>query len=74
MATLILANQADINPQPDGKELISLKWFSLTEARNAVNQTNHQEKAILLLKSLDACEKDLIGTTLEIKKAVPMKD
>jgi ADP-ribose pyrophosphatase YjhB (NUDIX family) len=61
MATMLLANQSDISPRPDGKEVIDLKWFPLTDARRIIAETNHANKASLLLRSLDACEKDLRG-------------
>jgi ADP-ribose pyrophosphatase YjhB (NUDIX family) len=65
MATMLLANQSDITPHADGKELIDLRWFPLAAARQAIAETNHPEKSELLLKSLDACEKDLTGVKRE---------
>lgn len=62
MATMLLADQSDIDPRPDGKEITDLRWFSLADARRVISETNHADKASLLLKSLDACENDLRGT------------
>jgi ADP-ribose pyrophosphatase YjhB (NUDIX family) len=64
MATVLVADRADIKPKSDGKELIDIAWYTIAEARNVISRTNHADKARLLLKLLDECEKDLVGATL----------
>jgi hypothetical protein len=66
-ATLLLANQSDINPKADGKELIRLKWFTFEEARLAILETNHANKAELLTHGLEEAERDLKGATRFIR-------
>ncbi len=61
MATILLSSQSNINPKPDGNELIKLKWFTFAEAEKVIQETNHEEKAVLLMKSLDACRRDVLG-------------
>jgi len=61
MATVILKNKNDISPQPDGKEIIDLEWFSFPDAEKLITETNHPEKAALLLKSLEFCLTDIRG-------------
>jgi len=61
MATILIKSKDDISPQPDGKELIDLKWFSFPDAKKLIRETNHPEKATLLLKSFDFCLSDICG-------------
>jgi hypothetical protein len=61
MATVLLRDRTDINPVPDGKELVDLRWFTVADAADAFRRTNHPEKSALLLKSLEACKQDLLG-------------
>lgn len=63
MTTVLVSEQTDISPKPDGRELLSLEWHSFEHARTLILQTNHSDKAQLLLKLLDACERDLCGAT-----------
>lgn len=61
MATILVANQNDVSPKADGRELLACAWYSLSDARRVIRETNHFEKAKLLLTLLDACERDLLG-------------
>jgi hypothetical protein len=61
-AVLILDNQEQLNFKPDGKELLDLRWFRFPQARVFIKETNHPEKAQLLLDALRECEEhDLRG-------------
>lgn len=61
MATVILRSRDDIAPVADGKEIIELDWFFLEDARRVVRQTNHPEKAGLLMQAIRMCSQDLSG-------------
>jgi len=61
MATVLLRDQTDIKPVPDGKELVDLRWFTFADAEEAFRKTNHPEKSELLLKSMGDCRRDLLG-------------
>jgi len=61
MATVLLLEQSDISPRPDGKELLEVRWFAFAEAAEAIRRTNHPEKADLLLKALELCRRDVLG-------------
>ena len=61
MAPVIISSQSDIKPKPDGKEIIELKWYSFEDAISVIKDTNHMEKAMLLVSSIKACRKDLMG-------------
>ena len=61
MAPVLLDNQDAIKFKPDGKEILELKWCSFNEAKKLIKDSNHDSKAELLLKSLDACEKHVTG-------------
>ncbi len=61
MASILVANQTDISPKADGREMLGFAWYSLPEARRVIRETNHVEKSNLLLKLIDACERDLRG-------------
>lgn len=63
MATVIIGSRDAITPKADGKELLDLRWFPLSHARQAILETNHPEKASLLDKCLDWCKRDLEGAT-----------
>lgn len=63
-ASLILMNQKDIKPKADGKELIDFKWFTFDDASRVVRETNHTNKAELLICGLEDAERDLKGATL----------
>ena len=66
MATILVANRDDVAPKPDGRELLAFRWYSLPEARQVIRETNHAEKAKLLLRLLDACDRDLRGATRNV--------
>ena len=59
MATILITTRRDIAPRANGKELLDLKWFTFEEARDMIKAKNRPEKANLLVKCLDACERDL---------------
>ncbi len=61
VGTIILANQEDISPKADGRELLDLKWHSFADAQTVIQETNHSEKAQLLAKCLSSCNNDLHG-------------
>ncbi|MFP3613528.1 NUDIX domain-containing protein [Paraburkholderia sp. SIMBA_050] len=61
MATIVVSNQSDLSPKADGKELLDFAWYTLPEARRVIAETNHAQKARLLLQVVDACERDLRG-------------
>ncbi len=60
-ATIILANQNDIDPEADGREILDFKWYSFDEAEKIIQHTNHRKKAQLLINTLSSCRKDLHG-------------
>lgn len=66
MKTIIVADRTDISPKADGIELIEIAWHTIDEARHVIVQTNHAEKARLLLKLLDKCEQDMRGATRKL--------
>ena len=68
MATILVSERTDISPKADGRELLGFAWYSLPDARRIVRETNHVEKAHLLLKLLDDCEQDLRGATRVLLK------
>lgn len=61
MATILVTNRDDVSPKPDGREMLDFKWHTLPEASQVIHETNHAEKAKLLLSLLDACDRDLRG-------------
>jgi len=61
MATILVSERTDVSPKADGKELLRLAWYTFPEARRAIKETNHAAKAKLLLRLVDACERDLSG-------------
>ena len=61
MATVLVRSQSDIVPKADGKEIMDLRWLSLSEAAVRIRATNDLEKADLLVKALDLCSRDLSG-------------
>lgn len=63
IATMLIASQSDLTPSPDGKEIVDLRWYDMREARDKVVETNQHDKAQLLIRVLDACEKDLLPKT-----------
>lgn len=60
-ATIILGNRQDINPEPDGRELLDFRWFPLSKAVEVIQNTNHAPKATLLIECISSCRKDLHG-------------
>ena len=74
MAIILLKAKDDISPQPDGKELIDLRWFTFSEAKKLITETNHPEKANLLLESLDFCLRDICGGMSPKDRRAAMKD
>ena len=66
MATILVAARQDIAPRADGKELLDLKWFTLEEAHDVIQKTNHPEKGELLAKCLTACKRDLQAATRKL--------
>lgn len=74
MATVILKDQSDITPSPDGKELIALRWFTFPDAEKIIRETNHLEKAELLTRALHACERDILGGMSPSERAALLKD
>ena len=62
-STILVSNVQAITPKADGKELLDLRWFKLDEARQAILETNHPDKADLLIRCFDACVFHLQGTT-----------
>jgi hypothetical protein len=74
MATLIVSEKSDAQPKADGKELINLEWYSLEDARRVVTDTNHKEKAKLILKILEFCKSDMLGGPIERLAKPPSGD
>jgi len=62
LATILVKDRETIVPKADGSELLAIKWFSLEEAEREIKETNHSDKAELLRKCLQDCQKDLFGT------------
>jgi 8-oxo-dGTP pyrophosphatase MutT (NUDIX family) len=71
VASLLVANRSDLAHAPDGRELIDIKWFPLADARRLIIETNHADKARLLLRTLDVCERDLKGSTRRLLAETP---
>jgi ADP-ribose pyrophosphatase YjhB (NUDIX family) len=67
MASIIVAERSDISPKADGREVVDFAWYTLPEARTVINQTNHGDKAELLMQVIDACDRDLRGATLQLR-------
>ena len=63
MATILISERTDISPKADGKEMLQFAWYTLSGARQAIQETNHARKAQLLLRLIDVCERDLRGAT-----------
>jgi ADP-ribose pyrophosphatase YjhB (NUDIX family) len=61
MATVVVGSPSDIAPEPDGKEIVNLRWFPFRDASEVISTTNHEPKAALLVRSLEACRRDLQG-------------
>ena len=57
----------------NGKELIDLKWFNFPDAKKIITETNHPEKAELLLESLDFCLRDICGGMSPKERRAAMK-
>ncbi len=64
MATILIAEQTDISPKPDGKEVLDFAWYSIPDARQIINETNRPGKARLLSRLLDACSQDMNGAPM----------
>jgi len=62
-STLILGNQNDIEPKAYGKELIDFRWFTFEEASRVIRETNHPNKAELLVRGLEDAQRDLRGAS-----------
>lgn len=60
-ALAIIRDASDIVPKPDGREIVNAGWFDLDKARDLIQSTNRPEKASLLLKGVELCEKHLRG-------------
>lgn len=58
-AIAILKNTSDITPVPNGNEITKVGWFSFEKARNLIQNTNRTEKANILFKGIELCEKCL---------------
>jgi ADP-ribose pyrophosphatase YjhB (NUDIX family) len=71
MASVLIGDPDGINPVPDGKELLELRWFNLDDAHKIIQETNHAEKAALLRNCLTACADDLFGATKGLQRDMP---
>ena len=58
-AIAIVRETSDITPIADGREVDNVSWFALDKARELIQTTNRAEKAALILKGLDLCQKHL---------------
>jgi hypothetical protein len=74
MATILLRDRSDIAPVADGRELVDVQWFTFDEAADVIWRTNHAEKANLLIASLEACRRDLMGGPRPQERATPVDD
>lgn len=68
-AVLLVTSSADLNPQPDGTELVALRWFPLDEARQSIWDTNHIGKAEMLIQGLIEVKRDLMGARKRRRRA-----
>lgn len=57
----VVKTTSDIEPKPDGREIVNAGWFEFEKARELVQSTNRPEKAALVLKGLALCERHLCG-------------
>lgn len=64
LATILVKHREAIVPKADGSELLAIKWFDLEEAEREIKETNHSDKADLLLKCFQDCRKDLFGAAI----------
>lgn len=55
----IVRDRSVVAPVPDGTEIVEAEWVCLDEARYRITKYNRPEKAALLLKGLDFCNKHI---------------
>jgi len=58
-AIAIVRSTSDIAPKPDGREIVNVGWFEFEKARELVRTTNRAEKAAVILKGFELCQKHL---------------
>lgn len=62
-AIAITTNTSDFLPKPDGREILNVQWLDFERAREIILATNREEKATLLLKGTELCQRHLKGTS-----------
>ncbi len=61
LATVLVRSPADLQVKADGIELLKLEWFTPSDARDLIEQTNHPSKAALLRRCIDTALKNVMG-------------